>query len=39
VIDALNCQRTIAQQIVDQGDDYALALEGNPGTLHETISQ
>jgi predicted transposase YbfD/YdcC len=39
VINALNCQRTIAQQIVDQVDDYALALKGNPGTLHETISQ
>ena len=30
--DALNCQRTIAQQIVDQGGDYALALKGRePG--------
>jgi hypothetical protein len=26
--DALNCQRAIAQQIVDQGGDYALALKG-----------
>ena len=32
--DALNCQRAIAQQIVDQGGDYALALKGNQGTLH-----
>jgi predicted transposase YbfD/YdcC len=31
--DALNCQRAIAQQIVDQGGDYALALKGNQGTL------
>ena len=30
--DALNCQRTIAQQIVDQGGDYVLALKGNQGT-------
>ena len=30
--DALNCQRVIAQQIVDQGGDYALALKGNQGT-------
>ena len=29
--DALNCQRAIAQQIVDQGGDYALALKGNQG--------
>ncbi len=32
--DALNCQRAIAQQIVDQGGDYALALKGNQETLH-----
>src|SRR5258708_31117279 len=33
-VDALNCQRAIAQQIVDQGSDYTLALNGNQGTLH-----
>jgi len=32
--DALNCQRAIAAQIVDQGGDYALALKQNQGTLH-----
>ena len=36
--DALNCQRAIAQQIVDQGGDYALALKGNQGTLHQDVS-
>ena len=36
--DALNCQRDIAQQIVDQGGDYALALKGNQGTLHADVS-
>jgi predicted transposase YbfD/YdcC len=36
--DALNCQRAIAQQIVDQGGDYILALKGNQGTLHEDLS-
>jgi len=35
--DALNCQRAIAQQIVDQGGDYALALKGNQGTMHEDV--
>ena len=35
--DALNCQRAIAQQIVDQGGDYALALKGNQGTLHNDV--
>jgi predicted transposase YbfD/YdcC len=35
--DALNCQRSIAQQIVDQKGDYALALKGNQGTLHDDV--
>jgi predicted transposase YbfD/YdcC len=35
--DALNCLRTIAAQIVEQGGDYALALKGNQGTLHEDV--
>lgn len=34
---ALNCQRGIARQIVDQGGDYALALKGNQGTLHDDV--
>ena len=36
--DALNCQRAIAQQIVDQGGDYALALKGNQATLHHDVA-
>jgi predicted transposase YbfD/YdcC len=35
--DALNCQRAIARQIVDQGGDCALALKGNQGTLHDDV--
>jgi predicted transposase YbfD/YdcC len=35
--DALNCQRAIARQIVDQGSDYALALKQNQGTLHKDV--
>jgi len=35
--DALNCQRAIAAQIVEQGGDYALALKGNQGTLHDDV--
>jgi len=34
-VDALNCQRSIADQIVRQGGDYALALKGNQSTLHD----
>jgi predicted transposase YbfD/YdcC len=37
-MDALNCQRAIAQQIVDQGGDYALALKGNQSTLRNDVS-
>lgn len=36
-VDALNCQRTIAQQIIGQGGDYALALKGNQATLHDDV--
>ena len=36
-VDALNCQREIARQIIDQGGDYALALKGNQGTLHDDV--
>ena len=37
-LDALNCQRDIARQIVDQGANYVLALKGNQGTLHADVS-
>jgi predicted transposase YbfD/YdcC len=36
--DALNCQRAIAQQIIDQGGDYVLALKGNQVRLHADVS-
>jgi len=35
--DALNCQRAIAQQIVEAEGDYALALKGNQGTLYDDV--
>ena len=35
--DALNCQRAISQQIVAQDGDYALALKGNQGTMHDDV--
>jgi len=34
-IDAMGCQRAIAEQIVEQGGDYVLALKDNQPTLHE----
>ena len=35
--DALNCQRVIAEQILQQKGDYALALKGNQGTLYNDV--
>ncbi len=36
-VDALNRQREIARQIIEQGGDYAMALKGNQGTLHDDV--
>jgi predicted transposase YbfD/YdcC len=36
-IDAMGCQRGIAEQIIDQEGDYVLGLKGNQGTLHEAV--
>lgn len=35
--DAMRCQRRIAQQVVEQGGDYALALKGNQGSLRDDV--
>src|SRR6266540_5206591 len=36
-IDAMGCQRDIAQKIIDKKADYVLALKGNQGTLCEDV--
>src|SRR5215475_8618678 len=36
-VDAMGCQRDIAQQILDQKADYVLALKGNQATLREDV--
>lgn len=36
-IDAMGCQRAIAQQIVESGADYVLALKGNQPTLEQAV--
>ncbi len=36
-IDAMGCQRAIAEQIIDQKGDYVLGLKGNQGNLHEAV--
>src|SRR5215471_11945618 len=36
-IDAMGCQRAIAQKITDKKADYIIVLKGNQGTLHEDV--
>jgi predicted transposase YbfD/YdcC len=36
-IDAMGCQRAIAQKIVDKKADYILALKGNQGSLRDDV--
>jgi predicted transposase YbfD/YdcC len=36
-IDAIGCQRDIAQKVTDKKADYVLALKGNQGTLREDV--
>jgi len=36
-IDAMGCQRAIAQNITDKKADYILALKGNQGTLRDDV--
>lgn len=38
-IDAMGCQKKIAEQIVKQQGDYVLALKGNHSNLHDDVSQ
>lgn len=37
-IDAMGCQKKIADQITDQGADYVLALKKNQGNLYEDVT-
>jgi len=36
-LDAMGCQRSICEDIVDRGGDYVISLKGNQGTLHEDV--
>ena len=38
-IDAMGCQKAIAEQIVEQEAEYVLALKRNQGTLYEAVVQ
>jgi len=37
-MDAMGCQKKVAQQIITQKGDYMLSLKGNQGALHEDVS-
>ena len=36
-IDAMGCQKKIAEQIITQGGDYVFGLKGNQGNLHKEV--
>lgn len=38
-IDAMGCQKEIAQQIIEQDGDYVFGLKGNQGTLHREVEE
>jgi predicted transposase YbfD/YdcC len=38
-IDAMGCQRAVAEQIAGQKGDYVLALKGNQSTLNEAVRE
>ncbi len=38
-IDAMGCQKKIAEQVIDQGGDYVLGLKGNQGSLLEAVEK
>ncbi|NCC62554.1 MAG: ISAs1 family transposase [Verrucomicrobiae bacterium] len=38
-LDAMGCQKDIAERIQDKKGDYVLALKGNQGLLHEDVRQ
>ena len=37
-IDAMGCQKEIAEQIIEQEGDYVFCLKGNHGTLHQEVA-
>lgn len=36
-IDAMGCQKNIAETIIDKGADYIFSLKGNQGNLHDNV--
>ena len=38
-VDAMGCQKDIAEKIVDQGGDYIMGLKGNQATAHNEVEE
>lgn len=38
-IDAMGCQKDVAEKIIDKGGDYLLCVKGNQGGLFETLKE
>lgn len=38
-VDAMGCQRDIAEKIIESGADYIMGLKGNQGTAHKEVEQ
>jgi predicted transposase YbfD/YdcC len=36
-LDAMGCQKTIVENIIDRGGHYVISLKGNQGTLHDDV--
>jgi predicted transposase YbfD/YdcC len=36
-VDAMGCQRAIAEKVIDQGADYIMGLKGNQETAHDEV--
>jgi predicted transposase YbfD/YdcC len=37
-VDAMGCQRVIAEKVIEQGGDYVMGLKGNQGTAHKEVA-
>ena len=37
-LDAMGCQKALAEKIIDKGGDYLLALKGNQSNLHDDVT-
>lgn len=38
-VDAMGCQRAIAEKVIDRGADYVMGLKGNQGTAHKEVAE